>query len=116
MPKLLSALVFTALATCALASPVAGPAITEAPNANLAKRATSCTFSGSNGASSASASQKSCSTIVLSSIAVPSGVTLDLSDLEDDTTVRPSKYARSSKFFLHSFPLFVRLASFLRLR
>ncbi|CAL5868938.1 uncharacterized protein PFLUO_LOCUS3166 [Penicillium psychrofluorescens] len=87
MPKLLSALVFTALATCALASPVAGPAITEAPNANLAKRATSCTFSGSNGASSASASQKSCSTIVLSSIAVPSGVTLDLSDLEDDTTV-----------------------------
>ncbi|KAJ5612282.1 hypothetical protein N7510_005476 [Penicillium lagena] len=87
MPKLISALVFTALAACALASPIAEPAVTEAPNANLAKRATSCTFSGSNGASSASASQKSCSTIVLSSIAVPSGVTLDLSDLEDDTTV-----------------------------
>ncbi|KAL9084917.1 MAG: hypothetical protein Q9165_007870 [Trypethelium subeluteriae] len=78
-----------ALAALSIASPVVpGPEITAAPSpAEIQKRATSCTFSGSNGASLASVSQKSCSTIVLSSVAVPSGVTLDLSELEDDTTV-----------------------------
>ncbi|KAJ5087988.1 polygalacturonase [Penicillium angulare] len=85
MPKLAASLMLAALAAGVMASPVAEPAITAAPN--LAKRATSCTFSGSSGASSASKSQKSCSTIVLSNVAVPSGTTLDLSDLEDDTTV-----------------------------
>jgi polygalacturonase len=71
------------------ASPAALPATTPAPVLDenvLAKRA-SCTFSGSNGASSASKSQQSCATIVLSGITVPSGTTLDLSDLNDDTTV-----------------------------
>lgn len=80
-----------AFAASALASPVAAPdampAPTPAPGPDIVKRATSCTFSGSNGASSASKSQKSCSTIVLSAVAVPSGTTLDLSDLPDDTTV-----------------------------
>ena len=76
-----------ALAASAIASPIAEPAITPAPEAGLVKRATSCTFSGSNGAASASKSQASCSTIVLSAIAVPSGTTLDLSSLPDDTTV-----------------------------
>ncbi|GES64877.1 extracellular polygalacturonase [Aspergillus terreus] len=71
-------------ATGILASP-ADPMITASPT--LAKRATSCTFSGSNGAASASASQKACATMVLSALAVPSGTTLDLSDLADDTTV-----------------------------
>ncbi|KAF3392764.1 Endopolygalacturonase [Penicillium rolfsii] len=85
MPKLFSSLLLAALAVGVIASPVAEPAITEAPS--LAKRATSCTFSGSSGAASASKSQSSCSTIVLSSVAVPSGTTLDLSDLPDDTTV-----------------------------
>lgn len=47
----------------------------------------SCTFSGSSGAASASKSKKSCSTIVLSDVAVPSGTTLDLTDLEDGTSV-----------------------------
>ncbi|UKZ96427.1 uncharacterized protein TrAFT101_011219 [Trichoderma asperellum] len=61
------------------------PAVTQGPK--LEDRATTCTFSGSNGASSASKSQKSCATIVLSNVAVPSGVTLDLSDLNDGTTV-----------------------------
>ncbi|KAL7941931.1 endopolygalacturonase [Trichoderma barbatum] len=61
------------------------PTVTKAPN--LEDRATTCTFSGANGASSASKSQKSCATIVLSNVAVPSGVTLDLSDLNDGTTV-----------------------------
>lgn len=85
MSKLFSSLVIAALAVGVIASPVAEPAITEAPS--LAKRATSCTFSGSSGAASASKSQSSCSTIILSSVAVPSGTTLDLSDLPDDTTV-----------------------------
>ncbi|KAH8896355.1 polygalacturonase [Thozetella sp. PMI_491] len=76
-----------ALAASVVASPVAGPEITPAPEPALVKRATSCTFSGSSGASLASKSQQSCSTIVLSSVAVPSGTTLDLSNLPDDTTV-----------------------------
>ncbi|KAI0484892.1 polygalacturonase [Xylariaceae sp. FL0804] len=73
-----------ALAGGALASPAADPMITPSPT--LEKRA-SCTFSGSSGAASASKSQKSCATIVLSDVAVPSGTTLDLSDLEDGTSV-----------------------------
>jgi len=55
---------------------------------NKAKRATTCTFSGSKGASSASVSKTSCSTIILSALAVPSGVTLDLTGLNEGTTVR----------------------------
>ncbi|CAK7207626.1 hypothetical protein SEUCBS139899_010436 [Sporothrix eucalyptigena] len=83
-----SFLLVVAFAASAQASPVvaAGPAITPPPSALLAKRST-CTFSGSKGAASASASQKDCATIVLSSVAVPSGTTLDLSDLEDGTHV-----------------------------
>ncbi|KAJ5707460.1 hypothetical protein N7488_007261 [Penicillium malachiteum] len=84
MPNFSTYLALAGLATLAVASPAA-PAITEAPS--LEKRATTCTFSGSKGASSASKSQKSCSTIVLSAVAVPSGTTLDLSDLEDGTHV-----------------------------
>lgn len=79
--------VLVALFALSNASPVAQPVVTPAPDAALVKRATSCTFSGASGAASASKSQKSCSTIVLSSVAVPSGVTLDLSDLPDDTSV-----------------------------
>lgn len=88
MSKLFGSLLVAALAVGTIASPVAEPAmpaITEAPS--LAKRATSCTFSGSSGAASASKSQASCSTIILSNVAVPSGTTLDLSKLADDTTV-----------------------------
>lgn len=85
MSKLFGSLLVATLAVAVIASPVAEPAITEAPS--LAKRATSCTFSGSSGAASASKSQSSCSTIILSSVAVPSGTTLDLSSLPDDTTV-----------------------------
>lgn len=68
-----------------LASPVPEPQITAAPD--VEKRATTCTFSGSNGASLASKSKTSCSTIVLSAVAVPSGTTLDLTDLNDGTHV-----------------------------
>ncbi|KAJ5312188.1 hypothetical protein PENANT_c011G08721 [Penicillium antarcticum] len=63
----------------------AAPQVT-AP-AKLEERATTCTFSGSKGASSASKSKTACSTIVLSAVAVPSGTTLDLTGLNDGTTV-----------------------------
>ncbi|KAI5360039.1 putative glycoside hydrolase, family 28, pectin lyase/virulence factor [Septoria linicola] len=82
---------FTKIALLALsisstfASPVAGPQVTSA--ASLDKRATTCTFSGSSGASLASKSKSSCATIVLSSVAVPSGTTLDLTKLNDGTHV-----------------------------
>lgn len=85
MHPLSQTLALAALAAVAVASPVADPAVTQPPS--LAKRAT-CTFSGSNGASQASASQKACATIVLSNVAVPAGQTLDLTSLNDGTTVR----------------------------
>lgn len=74
-----------AASVCVSSHAVPPPTVTQAPK--LEDRATTCTFSGSSGASSASKSQKSCATIVLSNVAVPSGVTLDLSDLNDGTTV-----------------------------
>ncbi|KAI9376651.1 glycoside hydrolase [Aspergillus egyptiacus] len=82
--KLSSSVALFALAAGVIAAP-ADPLITPSPT--LDKRASTCTFSGSDGAASASASQTACSTIVLSDVAVPSGTTLDLSDLKDDTTV-----------------------------
>ncbi|KAL2820646.1 glycoside hydrolase [Aspergillus granulosus] len=84
MFKLLGSLTLVTLATGVVASP-ARPLITASPTVD--KRADSCTFSGDDGAASASKSQASCATIVLSDVAVPSGTTLDLSNLEDDTTV-----------------------------
>ena len=63
----------------------AAPMVTAAPD--LDKRATTCTFSGSAGAASASKSKTSCSTIVLSNVAVPSGTTLDLTGLNKGTHV-----------------------------
>ncbi|KUI72244.1 hypothetical protein VM1G_07780 [Cytospora mali] len=81
-----SPMAVAAFAATVLASPVAepGPAVTAAPDI---KRATTCTFSGSSGASLASVSQKDCATIVLSAVAVPSGTTLNLSDLSEGTHV-----------------------------
>ena len=73
------------LIALAVAAPAAAPEPTAAPDLN--KRATTCTFSGSGGASSASKSQASCSTIVLSALAVPSGTTLELTNLNKGTTV-----------------------------
>ncbi|KAI1824819.1 glycoside hydrolase [Xylaria intraflava] len=65
------------------------PVVTSAPRLEdaVVPRASDCTFSGSLGYSSASASKASCSTIVLSSLQVPGGETLDLEDLNDGTTV-----------------------------
>lgn len=75
------------LVASAIAAPAAEPQITAAPQPEVVKRATSCTFSGSAGAASASKSATACATMVLSNVAVPSGTTLDLSKLADGTTV-----------------------------
>ena len=83
MPRISKALGFL-LGAAALAAAVPTP--TTAPEFNpavLHKRA-SCTFTA---ASAASASKKDCATIVLDNIAVPSGVTLDLTDLTSGTAV-----------------------------
>lgn len=82
-----SLVVVAGLAAFAAATPMPAPTAPPDLSKAKAKRATSCTFSGDTGYSLASKSQKDCSTIVLSALTVPSGVTLDLSDLEDDTTV-----------------------------
>ena len=50
----------------------------------IGRRAGSCTFTA---ASEASASKKSCATIVLDNIAVPSGTTLDMTGLTSGTHV-----------------------------
>jgi uncharacterized membrane protein len=64
------------------------PMPTPAPDLALVKKAlhkrASCTFTA---ASAASKSKADCATIVLSGITVPSGVTLDLTDLTDGTAV-----------------------------
>lgn len=81
MARYLALIFFTALT---LASPVPAPAVTASPEANLDKRATSCTFTA---ASAVSASKKSCATIVLDNIEVPAGETLDLTKLTSGTHV-----------------------------
>lgn len=88
MPSL-SSFLLIACASLALGSPIAEPLVTPAAELKHAKRGTTCTFSGSNGAAEASSSQKDCATIVLSNVAVPSGVTLELSDLNEGTNVSP---------------------------
>ncbi|KAK5695281.1 Polygalacturonase 1 [Elasticomyces elasticus] len=84
-----SVILSVALALCSTGVvAVPAPQVTAAPlAADLAKRATSCTFSGSAGAAAASKSKASCATIVLSSVAVPSGTTLDLTGLKAGTHV-----------------------------
>ncbi|KAF7714061.1 Polygalacturonase [Penicillium ucsense] len=54
---------------------------------SLEERASSCTFSGASGAAAAIKAKTTCSTIVLSSVAVPAGTTLDLTGLKQGTTV-----------------------------
>ncbi|KAI0435165.1 glycoside hydrolase [Xylaria sp. FL1042] len=82
----------TAAAALLFANGVVGasaPMVTSAPRLEdaAAPLADSCTFSGSLGYSSASISKASCSTIVLSSLQVPGGKTLNLEKLNDGTTV-----------------------------
>lgn len=80
-----------------LASPAPAPAPTPAPSPlevaeaieerAIEARAATCKFTGSLGYSSASKSKSSCSTIILDSLTVPAGVTLDMTDLPDNTVV-----------------------------
>jgi len=85
----LSYLLALSAVSSVLALPAAVPAPAPTPAAQLHKRA-SCTFSGSTGASLASKSMASCATIGLSALAVPSGVTLDLTGLTSGTHVHIS--------------------------
>ena len=85
MHLLSSSILLALVAELALAAPAPVPAPTFA--AELESRANTCTFSGSSGASLASKSKSACATIVLSNVAVPSGKTLDLTDLNSGTTV-----------------------------
>ncbi|CZR54943.1 related endopolygalacturonase C [Phialocephala subalpina] len=86
-----SVTIFAALLASAmvLGSPVTAPEPTPPPSLKdaVVRRDTTCTFSGSSGYSLASKSKTSCSTIVLSSLTVPSGVTLNLEKLNDGTNV-----------------------------
>ncbi len=49
-----------------------------------------CTVSGSDGVSILRSAKANCSAIVISSLTVPAGVTLDLKNLNNGTTVRPA--------------------------
>lgn len=72
-------------AGASLVAAAPAPLVTPAPVAgDIAKRASSCTFTD---AAAVSKSKTSCATIVLDNIAVPSGTTLDLTDLTEGTTV-----------------------------
>ncbi|KKK12990.1 hypothetical protein P175DRAFT_0515167 [Aspergillus ochraceoroseus IBT 24754] len=57
--------------------------VSAAPTASLTKKST-CTFTS---ASQATASASKCSSIILKNIAVPAGETLDMSGVEDGTTI-----------------------------
>ncbi|KAJ4117489.1 hypothetical protein NW768_010852 [Fusarium equiseti] len=83
MTKFTSVLV-AALAGSAFAAP---PTPASEHDVHAYAKRDSCTFSGSSGAEKAMAAQKSCSTIVLDSLKVPAGKTLDLSKLKDNTKV-----------------------------
>lgn len=78
--KLLSFMLGTATLVAAVPTPTAAPEV----NPALLQKRASCTFTA---ASAASASKKSCATIVLNNIAVPSGTTLDLTGLTSGTSV-----------------------------
>lgn len=92
MPSVAAFVMVLAAARAVLASPLAAPVPTPAPSPKeveraIQARAATCTFSGTQGYSSASASKSSCSTIILDALTVPAGVTLDMTDLPDDTVV-----------------------------
>lgn len=95
MQTTVQALAALLLAATVVASPAPMPTAAPSPREvdeafherNIEKRAATCTFSGSLGYSSASKSKAACSTIILDALTVPGGVTLDMTDLPDDTTI-----------------------------
>lgn len=72
-----------AFALLGLPSAIASPALSLSQRASYA----TCTFTGSDGYLQVNQTKNSCSTIVLDSLQVPGGVTLNLEDLNDGTTV-----------------------------
>ncbi|EED12048.1 polygalacturonase 2 precursor, putative [Talaromyces stipitatus ATCC 10500] len=82
-----SFITLTGLAIFCSSVALAAPAPAPIAAAKFENRASACTFSGSNGAALASKSKTSCSTIVLSNVAVPAGTTLDLTGLNEGTKV-----------------------------
>lgn len=104
MPSIAASLVVVVLlaakAAVVVASPlaaaaavgIAAPEPTVAPSPREVERAiqarsATCKFTGTAGYSSASKSKSSCSTIILDALTVPAGVTLDMTDLPDNTVV-----------------------------
>jgi hypothetical protein len=90
--RVLAALLLAATCVASPAPlPTAAPAPLEVEQAfqerEIEKRAATCTFSGSLGYSSASKSKASCSTIILDTLTVPAGKTLDMTGLPDNTVV-----------------------------
>lgn len=85
MVSFAAALVAVGLGTAAV-NAIPNPMPTPAPDLKraVARSSTTCTFTD---ASAASKSKKDCATIVLDSIVVPSGTTLDMTDLEDNTSL-----------------------------
>ncbi|KAK3672414.1 Polygalacturonase 1 [Recurvomyces mirabilis] len=73
--------------TLALALALFGGSALATPIQVEERASTSCTFSGSTGAAAVAKSKTSCSAIVLSSLVVPAGTTLDLTGLKQGTTV-----------------------------
>ena len=73
------------MGAAALVAAAPAPMPTPAPKlGNTIEKRASCTFTD---AVAASASKKSCATIVLNNIAVPSGTTLDMTSLNSGTHV-----------------------------
>ena len=110
MQNLLMAALLAAAPVAVLASPVANamPAPTAAPSPRevevaLEKRAVSCTYSGSQYAT-AIKSKASCDWIVLKDLAVPAGVTLDMTGLKDNAVVVFSGKTTFAYVSLSSFP------------
>ncbi|CAG8982206.1 hypothetical protein HYALB_00003642 [Hymenoscyphus albidus] len=84
-------LAVTSVVAATTPAPTAAPSPREIEEAlkerAVEKRADKCTFSGAKGYSLASKSKASCSTIILKSLSVPAGKTLDLTKLPDNTDV-----------------------------
>lgn len=64
--------------------------------------ATNCTFTGSDGYLEVNQTKNSCSNIILDSLRVPGGVTLNLENLNDGTTVCCTPGLASHQTLLHT--------------
>lgn len=79
----MSKVIIAASALLGLSRVLASPTVSTAQRADD----TSCTFTGSDGYLQVNQTKNQCSTIILDSLEVPGGVTLNLENLNDGTTV-----------------------------